>query len=139
MNDYQAIGIVDDSGHLRMPMADVNDFFRKHKGERIVARFMAYPRCSSEALKGYYYNYVVPTIRRALKEVGDARTDAETDEYLRQTCPLLQCQTKDENGWSGRTMEIEELGNRMMIDFLEWLKMWSAENLSVYIEEPKIL
>lgn len=139
MNDYQAIGIVDDSGHLRMPMADVNDFFRKHKGDRIVARFMAYPRGCSDALKGYYYNYVVPTMRRALNDMGEAKTDAETDVYLREVCPLLQCQRKIEDGWDSRTLEIEELGDRLMIDFLEWLKMWGAENMSVFIEEPKIL
>ena len=64
--EFYTTGIVDNSGKLRMPMADVNDFFRKHKGDRIVVKFMAYPKSTSDALKGYYYNYVVPTIRQAL-------------------------------------------------------------------------
>lgn len=138
-HEFYTTGVVDNSGKLRMPMADVNDFFQKHKGDRIVAKFMAYPKETSDALKGYYYNYVVPTIRQALRDVGDAKTDKETDEYLREVCPLCVCQTHTEDGWASKSIELDEMGNEQIIEFIEWLKMWSAENLSVYIEEPKIL
>ena len=43
-----------------MYMGELNEFFKGWKGSRIIARFIVAPHGSSEALKGYYFNYVVP-------------------------------------------------------------------------------
>lgn len=58
-------------------MGEVNEFLKLHKGERVMVRFFVAPKGSSEALKGYYFNYVVPTVRRALYETGERSTEGQ--------------------------------------------------------------
>lgn len=53
--------MINNNGGLAMYMGELNEFFKGWKGSRIIARFIVASPGSSEALKGYYFNYVVPT------------------------------------------------------------------------------
>lgn len=138
-NDISAAGLVDNQGKLRMDMSELNEFLKAHKGERIIARFVVAPIQSSDALKGYYFHYIVPTVRNALKEVGELKTDEETDFFLRELCPLCHVQWYEGGKFGDRVSRILELSDSQMLDFVEWVKEWGAENLYIYIEEPKII
>lgn len=126
-------GIVGQDGRLRMPMDRLNAFFADHKGERVVVRFEVAAPGSSKAQQAYYYQYVLPTIVDALREQGTRMTDERTDRWLMEEYP------------AGRTTEMQtivfarQLSQNQMSDFLEWLKQYAAENLSVYIEDPRTI
>lgn len=126
-------GIVGTDGRLRMPMDRLNAFFAEHKGERVVVRFEAAAPGSSKAQQAYYYQYVLPTIVDALREQGTRMTDERADRWLMEEYP------------AGRTTEMQtivfarQLSQNQMSDFLEWLKQFAAENLSVYIEDPRTI
>ena len=73
--EITATGTINNNGGLAMYMGEFNEFFKGWKGSRIIARFIVASPGSSEALKGYYFNYVVPTFRHAIWEAGTNGTE----------------------------------------------------------------
>ena len=124
-------------GRLRIPMDRLNAWCAEHKGERVVIRFEAAAPGSSAALLAYYYNYIVPAVVTALYEQGTRKSEKAVDKWLVQEYPG----EKDERqlGVGTDVTEARELDQRQMLDFLDWLKQFAAENLSVYIEDPRTL
>lgn len=125
-------GIITDNGQLRLPMDRLNAFFAANKGKRVVVRFEAATPGSTELQLAYYFNYIVPTIQTALMETGERKTERQTDVWLREQC--VHCTS----GW-GDLMEARQMSKTDFSLFLEWLKQFAAENLYVYIEDPRTL
>lgn len=123
-------------GRLRLPMDRINAFCADNKGKRVIVRFETAEPCSTKLQQAYYYNYVVPTIKAALYAKGERFTEDGVDRWIINNYPL----SKDlftEDGVPkviGKQLTISE-----MFDLLEWLKQFAAENLSVYIEDPRTL
>ena len=132
MDKISESGVITVSGQLRMPMDRLNAFFAQHKGERVVVKFEAAVPGSSAAQLGYYYNYIIPTIQMALYETGERKTEKQVDLWLRQKCG--SCYNDD-----GELLEARQMSKNDFSDFLEWLKQFAAENLYVYIEDPKTI
>ena len=137
MDKISESGVITVSGQLRMPMDRLNAFFSKHKGERVVVKFESAEPGSSELQLAYYYNYIVPTISAALHEQGTRMRERAVDKWLVEQYPG----EKDERilGFGDDVKEARNLDKRQMFDFLEWLKQFAAENLYVYIEDPRTL
>lgn len=125
-------GIITDNGQLRLPMDRLNAFFADNKGKRVVVRFEAAEPGSTELQLAYYFNYIVPTIQTALWENGDRRTEKQVDLWLRQQCASCY------NDYGG-LLEARQISKPDFSDFIEWLKQFAAENLYVYIEDPRTL
>ena len=64
--EITATGTINQSGGLAMYMGELNEFFKQHKGSRVIARFVVASPGSSAALKGYYFNYVVTKFKAAI-------------------------------------------------------------------------
>lgn len=125
-------GIITDNGQLRLPMDRLNAFLAANKGKRVVVRFDAAEPGSSELQLAYYFNYIIPTIQTALWENGDRRTEKQVDLWLRQQC--ASCYNE-----YGGLLEARQISKPDFSDFIEWLKQFAAENLYVYIEDPRTL
>lgn len=125
-------GIIGTDGRLRIPMDRVNAWCKEHKGDRVVIRFEAAAPGSSELQLAYYFNYIVPTIQTALLETGERMTEKWVDLWLRQKCGACY------NDY-GELLEARQISKPDFSDFLEWLKQFAAENLSVYIEDPRTI
>lgn len=130
-------GIITDNGQLRLPMDRLNAFFAANKGKRVVVRFEAAESGSSKLQLAYYYNYIVPTISAALYDQGTRMCERDVDEWLVGQYPG----EKDERilGFGDDVKEARNMNIRQMFDFLDWLKQFAAENLYVYIEDPRTL
>lgn len=124
-------GRVSDAGKLLMPMDRINEFFRQHKGKRVVARFEVSEPGSTEAQQAYYYNYVVPCVVEALRRQGTRLAEAATDAFLLSLYPCDPL-TKD-----GEPIErAAQMDKSQMSDYLEWLIEFAAENFEVHIDDP---
>ena len=132
MDKLSESGIITDNGQLRLPMDRLNAFLAANKGKRVVVRFEAAEPCSSELQLAYYFNYIVPTIQTALWETGDRRTEKQVDLWLRQQCASCY------NDYGG-LLEARQISKPDFSDFIEWLKQFAAENLYVYIDDPRTL
>ena len=136
MDTISESGIITDKGQLRLPMDRLNAFFSANNGKRVVVRFEADTPGSTALQQAYYYNYVVPTIKAALYEKGERFTESGVDRWIINNYPLSKdLFTEDGNPKVvGKQLTISE-----MFDLLEWLKQFAAENLYVYIEDPRTL
>lgn len=132
MDKLSESGIITDNGQLRLPMDRLNAFLAANKGKRVVVRFEAAEPGSSELQLAYYFNYIVPTIQTALWETGDRRTEKQVDLWLRQQCASCY------NDYGG-LLEARQISKPDFSDFIEWLKQFAAENLYVYIDDPRTL
>lgn len=117
---------------MLIPMDRVNEFCQQNKGNRIVVRFEAAQPGTSEAQLAYYFNYILPTIRAAMWETGERMTEKQTDLFLRQQCGSCY------NDYGG-LLEARQMKRGDFSDFIDWLKQYAAENLSVYIEDSKLI
>ena len=133
MDKISESGIITDNGQLRLPMDRLNAFFSANKGKRVVARFEAATPGSTALQQAYYYNYVIPCVVEALREQGTRKSEDATDRWLMEEYP---------GGGNPDTVSLvraRQLDQRQMSDFLDWLKQFAAENLYVYIEDPRTL
>ena len=130
-------GLINANGQLLMPMDRVNAFFKQNKGKRVVVRFEAAEPGSSKLQLAYYYNYVVPTVTAALYEQGTRMSEKAVDKWLIEQYPGDKSESNIGLGLD--VMEARQLTQPQMFEFLDWLKQFAAENLSVYIEDPKTL
>lgn len=141
--EISATGIINADGGLAMYMGEVNAFFAQHKGERVFVRFMVAPRATSKAMIGYYYHYVVPTIRAALWDTGDRKTEQQVERFLREISPTCvddnPCIENGEIIYHPRLREIRELDNAQLAEHIDTIRQFAAEDLNVFIDDPKTL
>ena len=136
--EITATGTINNNGGLAMYMGDVNDFFRQHKGSRIIARFIVSKPGSSEALKGYYFNYVVPTFKQAIWESGERKTEEQTELFLRELSPVMYAEkvNEDTGEYSHELRKIADLSNSELIEHIDFLKQLASEEYYFYIADP---
>lgn len=134
-------GRITSEGKLAMYMQELNAFAQQWKNTRIVATFKIYQPGSSAALRGYYFNYVVPTMKRALWETGERKTDEQTELWLREMSPIMYQQEADpQTGKYTTTLrEIADLDNSELIEHIETIKQMAAENFNTYIDDPNTI
>lgn len=132
-------GKITNNGGLAMYMGELKEFAKQWKGAQIIARFSVSLPCSSEALKGYYFNYLVPTFRQAIWESGERLTLQQTECRLREISPIMIDEVVDvETGeYSYQMRRIADLSNAELVEHIEILKQIAAEDYSYYIEDPK--
>lgn len=126
-------GTINDNGRLLMPMDRINAFFSANRGQRVIVRFETAEPGSSKLQLAYYYNYVLPCVVEALREQGTRISEERADRWLIEQYP---------GGffYDGNKQTVaRQLTQPQMSEFLEWLKQYAAENLYVYIEDPKTL
>ena len=139
--EITATGTINNNGGLAMYMGELNEFFKGWKGSRIIARFIVASPGSSEALKGYYFNYVVPTFKHAIWEAGERLTEEQTERRLREFSPIMYEQTPniDTGKYETRLRTIAELSNAELIEHIEHLKQIAAEAYNTFIDDPKTI
>jgi hypothetical protein len=132
-------GIIDNNGNLKMYMDELKQFFRMHKGCRVIAKFMIESQGSSEALKGYYYNCVVPSFQEGMWEAGERLTEEEAEIKMRELSPIMLEQEFNNNTGkcTTRLREISELSNAELVEYIDHLRQIAAEEFSIYIEDPQ--
>ena len=115
-----ASGTIDSNGRLSMYMGELNEFFKQHKGKRVVAVFDVAEPGSSEALKVYYYNCVVPTMMAAIWESGERKSQEDTEKYLRELSPIAKECTPlvDICQYNTRLKEVAEFSNYELIEHI---------------------
>lgn len=137
-NEINIPGRVTSEGKLTMYMQELNNFLGKWKNTRVIATFRVYQPGTSAALRGYYYNYVVPTFRQALWESGDRKTQEQTERYMREISPVTRSEqvNPDTGKYFSELREIKDLDSNELIEHIEFIKQLAAEEYSICIEDP---
>ena len=128
MSEVRAVGKIDNEGKLRVFMGEVNQFLSQQKGAKCVLRIELLPEGNRQMIS-YYWSYVVPKVRQAMKETGDMMTEKDVDEMLRNLCPMLHtC------GQGQKVKQLTDLSRDDLCDYIDWIKQFGAENLSIIID-----
>ena len=129
---------INNEGRLMTP-PDLREFLNQWKESRVVVRFEILSEKPSEALKGYYFHCVVPTMKTALWESGERKNEKETEQWLREMSPITkQCGWRDDT-WVATIRETAELNNAEFVEHIEFIRQMAAEEFAVYIEEPQTI
>jgi len=126
-------GLISTKGELKMPMDRIRVFFAQNKGKRVIMRLEAVEPHTSIAQIAYYYKYIIPTIKAALIELGERKTEEQIDRWLMEEYP---------GGGNSDTYHLSyarQFSKAQMSDFLDWVKQFAAENLYVYIEDTQTI
>lgn len=126
-------------GRLVIDSPELQEFARQHPNRACVIRVELLPIPPSQKVLSYYWQYIIPTVQRALYDMGDSKTMEQTDRWLRSLAPVM----RDEQ-WTGeklrsRVMELDEIDSAEFCEYIEWIKEFGAENLDCYIEEAQHL
>lgn len=126
---------INDEGRLMTP-PDLREFLTMWKNNRVVVKFEILPDTPSEALKGYYFHYVVPTMKTALWESGERMNEQQTELQLRVLSPIThKCEWR--GFWDVIIKEIADLSNAELVEHIEFIKQMAAEEYSIYIDDPQ--
>ena len=134
MEKISESGIVDRAGQMRFPMDRLTEFAKAHIGQRLLITIEADMPGSTAMQHAYYYKYILPCVVEARKKQGTRMTEKGADNWLLEQYPA----DVDYTMVCGN-MEARRLTCKDMSDFLDWLKQYAAENLSIYIEDPQTL
>lgn len=128
---------INNEGRLLTP-PDLREFLNQWKERRVVVRFEILSEKPTEALKGYYFHCVVPTMKTALWESGERKNEQQTENWLREMSPITHhCEWH--GFWDVTIKEIAELSNAELSEHIEHIRQMAAEEFSVYIEEPQTI
>lgn len=130
-------GKINNSGKPVFFMGEFNEFCKKHNGKKILLKIEVLDEKASPNLKGYYYNYVVPTLRKAIWENGERKTEQQTELFLRQISPVMISQKIEKGKYISSIRKVEDLTSSELVEHIEVLKQIAAEEYSCYIEDPK--
>lgn len=137
---YQTIGAIDNEGHLKCYKQEMNEFFRQHKGKKIVIKFEVLGDEPSASLKAYYYKVVVQAFVQALWERGTRKTQEDVEYMLRTLSPIMIAETFENDGNVNRRVKrISEITHEELCEHIETLKQFAAEDFGIYIEDPRTL
>ena len=125
-------GFIGTDGKLHLPMDRLNAFFRANKGKRVTIRIEALVPGSTSAQLADYYDYILPTIQQSFYQQGTRMTEEQTDRKLVGEFPMDVFKADGERAEIAR-----EMNQSQMSEFIGWLKEYAAENLDVYIADPK--
>lgn len=139
--EINVTGIINKDGKIEMYMGELKAFAHNNKNARIVATFRIYNPGTSAALRGYYYNYIVPTIRRALWELGDRKTLKDTEQWLRCSSPITVHSEFDPgtDKYNDTIRDISDLDSSEMVEHIEFIRQMAAEELNLYIDDPNVI
>lgn len=128
--EHVITGLVNEKGQLMISDKErMSVFFSEWKNTKFIGRFIVAQSGSSAAIKGYYYNKIIPDFRQARWENGERASEEDTEKWCRELCPILWEEIPDdETGeYYSRLREINELDNMEMSRYIEHLKQIASE------------
>lgn len=137
--EINVFGKTNESGQLQL-QPELKAFLQNWPNCRIVAKFIVLADEPSEALKGYYYHCIVPTMKAAIWESGQRMNDKECEEWLRGVSPIThRFDWINSRQYGDVIKEIAELSSAELVEHIEYWKQIAAEEYGIYIEEPQTI
>lgn len=87
----------------------------------------------------YYRAYIVPTAQAAFRNLGEWKTERQTEEYLRRQSPIMHGNKvdMDTGEYCERLRTVDELDNYELYQYMEHTRLFLGENLHIAIEDPE--
>lgn len=137
MIEFRFNGVITSTGKLAISYQDeFTAFCKKHPGTSYVCILRVFEPKASEAIKGYYFNKVVPDFQRAFKQAGERLNILEVEERLRSMSPVMRSEGFDRDGnYVHELKSARECSSAELAEHIEHLKQIAAEEFSFYIQD----
>ena len=119
---------------------DYLKFLSENKGKRTIVNVQIFDLGTTCGQRGYYFDYIVPEIRRGMiEQQGDVMTLEGVDDMLRRSCPLMWRENIDKETCKCKSelLGISDLSILDMANFIDWCIRYASENLCIYIEDAR--
>ncbi len=135
-------GKVSDSGMLMITnKSEMEAFFKKWSGVRVIMKVDVYPEAGSELLQGYYFKKIVPDFQNIFREKDGERMSLEAvDLKLRGMCPVMFEEIpKEESGGFDleRVKTVYEVSSSQLVEFVEHVRWIASMEYDYFIEDPR--
>ena len=128
MNNITVTGIINKKGeHGFFNINQLNDFFKKNHGKNTIITFQAVERRGLKGLLIYFHTEIVPLWVKGFKENGTYMSEQEVKDYLKSDCIITKYRS------------LSELSYKEMLQFHDYLKKKTLEELNEFIEEGRVL
>lgn len=140
--EFNILGKVDNDGKLLIAnKAEMNDFFARNPGSKVIMTANLIQKQGSNSIIGYYNLKIVPDFQRLFREIdGERYTLQQTDLKLREMSHVMQVEIPDHeaNGFRlVRLKSIYECNNIEIVEFIDQLRMIAGSRYDYFIEDPK--
>lgn len=128
----------DEGGFMISDQLGMTEFFKSWPRVKFTCKFSVIGGEASPAIKGYYFNKVVPDFKKARYQNGEVATEEDTERWMRELSPIMWEEFPDvtTGKYTNRLREISELDNQEMVMLLDFLKQVAAEEFGFFIEDP---
>jgi len=141
MSALNLTGRITNDGKLAVySQNELNHYLKQNSGKRVMIRFEILDERPTQAMLGYYHAKVLPDMKDAFWKLGNRKRLSEVEQFCREVSPICWSDEMDENGkWKYRLKDLSELNAPELYQHLEFIKQYAAENLHVFIHDPKII
>lgn len=128
------VGRINKDGDMVISDKDLmTRYLKLNNNKDIIVTIQVFSRGSSDAIKGYYYNKIVPDFRKVIWDLGERKTEKETELFIRQLSPIAWREKIVNGKYILELREISELDNQEMVHFIQHLKEIAATDYQFYI------
>lgn len=132
------IGKIDSKGSLSAPWGVLEDFCKMHKDRGVIIRAEILSQEPSERVTNYYFGYIVEEMRDAIMQTyGERLSKAQTDQWIREKCPLFYKEERKDGEWRMTLKEWEELDSAEANEVFEWVFQYASENLNLILDDAR--
>lgn len=141
--EYSFTGRTDAKGAFSILALDAfRSFFFKLPKTSFVGRIKVYQPGTTAALRGYYWNKIIPDFQKAiwLKD-AERLTERQTELKARSMCPItISEEINEETGkYDQEVRELKDLDKPEMVAFMDWLKDNVSIEYNFFIDDPRTL
>lgn len=131
-------GAVGSKGQLLMyGVQDMNEFLKQNLNARLLITIQVFEKKSSEALVGFYYGKILPDAQAGFYMAGERLSEKDVDEKLRLLYPFHDDVARGVvDGTEFTTWSVADMTTTELIDYIEFIRQYMAENLQVFVYDP---
>ena len=128
MKEIVIKGKITSDGKLKISgKSEMDDFFKENPNRVVFMTIRAIARDKTEPQKGLYWLKIIPDAKAGFEKTGTYMRGKDVDSFLLSECPFIN------------VTSIEDLDREDMSRYIDWCKMYLAENLGVYVPDQRTL
>ena len=139
MSDILEInGMIDSKGKFRTAeLAELKYYLNQNQNRFVTVIYRSFKHETSKALTGYYHYFLVPVFVRLYKLTGVWLLPTDAELKMRESQKIMTYEWYDieKDKWYSRLMEFSELDYPDKILYIQFLKMYAAEDFNYSIND----
>lgn len=115
------------------------DFTKRNPNNRLIIHIELLAKPPSEAMIAYYEKVILPELQRGFIQKGNHLTLEKIDIMLRGSFSPTTLETFENGKYQKSVPEIRKLSQENMLYYLDFVRLYAAMNLQIYLQEPRLL